>query len=414
MALSDTKIRSLSAKSRAYQVADNGGLVIEVLPTGRKVWRLRYRFNGKSQKATLGEYPAFSLAEARLWREKCRSLIAHGVSPAQKKQEEKTKQKEPTTVEAFSKRWLTDIIEKTTRQPRNVVRVINKDIIPVIGRIQLEELTTAHVQAVIDRIKLRGSDHVALLTRNVLKRMLAYAISRGIIFNNPAAAIEARYIAQATSRDVALTPEEIGILLRGIYTSGMNRRHKLALHLLILCMVRKSELIEATWDEINFVTTEWRIPAERMKMDNPHIVPLSGQALAMFEELKFLAGDSPYVFPSRNDHRHSISKTTLNAAVRTLNLNVRDFVIHDFRRTASTLLHEQGYNSDWVEKCLAHKISGVRGVYNRAEYLGQRREMLQAWADFVDAQIEEGRKVIIGRFGKAYKADTDNTDNTDS
>ncbi len=407
MALSDTKIRSLSAKSRAYQVADNGGLVIEVLPTGRKVWRLRYRFNGKSQKATLGEYPAFSLAEARLWREKCRSMIAHGVSPAQKKQEEKAKQKEPTTVEAFAKRWLTDIIEKTTRQPRNVVRVINKDIIPVIGHIQLEALTTADVQTVIDRIKLRGSDHVALLTRNVLKRMLAYAISRGIIFNNPAAAIEARYIAQATSRDVALTPQEIGILLRGIYTSGMNRRHKLALHLLILCMVRKSELIEATWDEMNFVTAEWRIPAERMKMDNPHIVPLSGQALAMFEELKFLAGDSPYVFPSRNDYRHPISKTTLNTAVRTLNLDVRDFVIHDFRRTASTLLHEQGYNSDWVEKSLVHKISGVRGVYNRAEYLGQRREMLQAWADFVDAQIEEGRKVIIGRFGKAYKADTD-------
>ncbi|HCR2995019.1 TPA: tyrosine-type recombinase/integrase [Serratia marcescens] len=407
MALSDTKLRSLAAKNRTWQVADGNGLFIEILPSGRKVWRLRYRFQGKQEKSTLGEYPAFSLAEARLWREKCRSLIAHGVSPAQKKQEEKAKQKEPTTVEAFSKRWLTDIIEKTTRQPRNVVRVINKDIIPVIGRIQLEELTTAHVQAVIDRIKLRGSDHVALLTRNVLKRMLAYAISRGIIFNNPAAAIEARYIAQATSRDVALTPEEIGILLRGIYTSGMNRRHKLALHLLILCMVRKSELIEATWDEINFVTTEWRIPAERMKMDNPHIVPLSGQALAMFEELKFLAGDSPYVFPSRNGYRHPISKTTLNAAVRTLNLNVRDFVIHDFRRTASTLLHEQGYNSDWVEKCLAHKISGVRGVYNRAEYLGQRREMLQAWADFVDAQIEEGRKVIIGRFGKAYKADTD-------
>jgi integrase len=407
MALSDTKLRSLAAKNRTWQVADGNGLFIEILPSGRKVWRLRYRFQGKQEKATLGEYPAFSLAEARLWREKCRSMIAHGVSPAQKKQEEKAKQKEPTTVEAFAKRWLTDIIEKTTRQPRNVVRVINKDIIPVIGHIQLEALTTADVQTVIDRIKLRGSDHVALLTRNVLKRMLAYAISRGIIFNNPAAAIEARYIAQATSRDVALTPQELGILLRGIYTSGMNRRHKLALHLLILCMVRKSELIEATWDEINFVTAEWRIPAERMKMDNPHIVPLSGQALAMFEELKFLAGDSPYVFPSRNDYRHPISKTTLNTAVRTLNLDVRDFVIHDFRRTASTLLHEQGYNSDWVEKYLAHKISGVRGVYNRAEYLGQRREMLQAWADFVDTQIEEGRKVIIGRFGKAYKADTD-------
>ncbi|CZV98824.1 putative integrase [Enterobacter cloacae] len=241
------------------------------------------------------------------------------------------------------------------------------------------------------------------MTRNVPKRMLAYGISWGIIFNNPSAAIETRYIAQATSRDVALTAEEIGILPRGIYTSNMNRRHKLALHLPIICMVRKSELIEATWSEVNFNALEWRIPGERMKMDNPHSVPLSKQALAMFEELKFLAGDSPYVFPSRNDHRHLISKTTLNCAVRTLDLNVRDFVIHDFRRTASTLLHEQDYNSDWVEKCLAHKIGGVHGIYNRAQYLNQRREMLQSWADFVDTQIEEGRQVVIGKFGKAYE-----------
>ncbi|TKK16737.1 integrase [Enterobacter cancerogenus] len=184
----------------------------------------------------------------------------------------------------------------------------------------------------------------------------------------------------------------------------MNRRHKLALHLLIICMVRKSELIEATWNEVNFNALERRIPGERMKMDTPHIVPLSKQALAMFAELKFLVGDSPYVFPSRNDYRRPISKTTLNCAVRTLDLNVRDFVIHDFWCTASTLLHEQGYNSDWVEKCLTHKIGGVRGVYNRAQYLNQRRKMLQSWADFVDAQIEEEWKVVIGKFGKAYES----------
>lgn len=226
---------------------------------------------------------------------------------------------------------------------------------------------------------------------------------RGIIFNNPAAAIEARYIAQATSRDVALTAEEIGILLRGIYTSNMNRRHKLALHLLIICMVRKSEMIEATWSEVNFNALEWHIPGERMKMDNPHIVPLSKQALAMFEELKFLAGDSPYVFPSRNDHRRPISKTTLNCAVRTLDLNVRDFVIHDFRRTASTLLHEQGYNSDWVEKCLAHKIGGVRGVYNRAEYLNQRREMLQSGRTLLMRRLRRGGRWLSGSLGRLMK-----------
>lgn len=403
MALSDTKLRALQPRDRPWQLADSNGLIIEILPSGRKIWRFRYRFNKKPQKVTLGEYPSFSLAEARLWREKCRAMIPHGINPAEKKKEDKLKQQNPTTVDAFSKRWITDIVEKNNKKPRNTLRVFKKDILPVIGKLEIEQLTPVHIQSVIDRVKLRGSDHVALLARNALKRMLAYAISRGIIFTNPAAAIEARYIAQASSRDVALTAEEIGILLRGIYTSNMNRRHKLALHLLILCMIRKCELIEATWDEVHFKTAEWHISADRMKMDNPHIVPLSKQALAMFEELKFLAGDSPNVFPSRNDYRRPISKTTLNCAVRTLDLNVRDFVIHDFRRTASTLLHEQGYNSDWVEKCLGHKIGGIRGVYNHAEYLPQRREMLQAWADFVDGQIEEGRAVIIGKLGKAYE-----------
>lgn len=200
-----------------------------------------------------------------------------------RKSRKKNLNRKTQTVKTFVKRWLTDIVEKSNRDPRNITRVIEKDIVPIIGKLELEELTTAHIQVVLDRIKQRGSDHVALLTRNVLKRMLAYAISRGIIFNNPAAAIEARYIAQATSRDVALTAEEIGILLRGIYTSNMNRRHKLALHLLIICMVRKSELIEATWSEVNFNALEWLIPGERMKMDNSHIVPLSKQALAIFE-----------------------------------------------------------------------------------------------------------------------------------
>ncbi len=131
MALSDTKLRTLAPRNRPWQLADHDGLVIEVLPTGRKIWRFRYRFDNKSQQITLGEYPAFSLAEARLWREKCRSLVAHGINPAQKKQEEKLKQKDPTTVKTFAKRWLTDIVEKSNRDPRNITRVIEKDIIPI-------------------------------------------------------------------------------------------------------------------------------------------------------------------------------------------------------------------------------------------------------------------------------------------
>ena len=169
-------------------------------------------------------------------------------------------------------------------------------------------------------------------------------------------------------------------------------------------MVRKGELIGARWEEIDFDKAEWLIPADRMKKDKPHLVPLSRQVVAMFEELKGLASKSPWVLPSRNTLKEPIAHSTLNQAIRSLDLGVRDFVIHDFRGTASTQLHEAGFNSDWIEKALAHEQKGVRGVYNKAEYLAQRREMLQWWADLVDAQIEEGRKVVIGRFGKAFQA----------
>jgi len=202
---------------------------------------------------------------------------------------------------------------------------------------------------------------MALQTRNVMKRLFAYAIARGKTQFNPAAAIEARFIATARSRDVALSQAEIGQLLRGIYQSSIRRPYKLALHVLILCMVRKGELIGTRWEEIDFEKAQWLIPAERMKKDKPHLVLLSKQAVAMFEELKGLAGNSPWVLPSRNTLREPIAHSTLNQAIRSLDLGIRDFVIHDFRRTASTQLHEAGFNSDWIEKALAHEQKGVSG-----------------------------------------------------
>lgn len=324
------------------------------------------------------------------------------------KTREKAKIKEKTareadTVEAFARRWYAEIAEPNNSNPRNIKRVLEKDVIPAIGAKQIADVTVTDVLAITDRIKARGADQMALQTRNVLKRLFAYAIAREKATFNPAAAIEAKFIATAKSWDVALTPDEIGKLLRAIYQSSMKRAHKLALHLLILCMVRKSELIEARWEEIDFDKAEWAIPGERMKKDKPHLVPLSRQAVAMYEELKGLASDSEWVFPSRGSLKKPIAHSTLNVAVRALEFDARNFVIHDFRRTASTHLHEAGFNSDWIEKALAHEMKGIRGVYNRAQYAEQRREMLQWWADFVDSQIEEGRKVIIGRFGKAYR-----------
>lgn len=436
MALSHTKLRNLKPADKAYQEADDGGLFVEVMPSGAKVWRLRYRLAGKQEKITLGSFPAYSQGEARSWRDDCKALANRGLSPMALKRgdpipddaapaakelaqafirnwclatREKAKAKEEAakaldTVEAFARRWYTEIVEPANSNARNIKRVLEKDVIPAIGAKQIADVTVTDVLAITDRIKARGADQMALQTRNVLKRLFAYAIAREKTQFNPAAAIEAKFIATARSRDVALTSNEIGRLLRAIYQSSMKRSHKLALHLLILCMVRKSELIEARWEEIDFENRVWAIPGERMKKDKPHLVPLSRQALAMFEELKGLASGSKWVFPSRGSLEQPIAHSTLNVAVRALEIDVRDFVIHDFRRTASTHLHEAGFNSDWIEKCLAHETKGIRGVYNRAQYAEQRREMLQWWADFVDNQIEEGRKVIIGRFGKAYQA----------
>lgn len=437
MALSDTKLRTLKPREKAFSEADGGGLSIEVLPSGKKRWGLRYRLADKQETVRLGEYPAYGLAEARRWRDDCMALAKRGLSPMALKRGDpipddaspearemaqaflkgwcwqavakvKAKQAEVAaadTVEAFAWRWYAEVVEPGNSEPRNIKRVLEKDVLPAIGQKQLPDVTPDDVLAIADAIKARGADQMALATRNVMKRLFAYAIARQKVTFNPAAAIEAKFIATAKSRDVALTPEEVGKLLRAIYQSSIKRMHKLALHLLILCMVRKGELIGARWDEIDFDKAEWAIPGERMKKDKPHLIPLSKQALAMFEELKGLASGSEWVFPSRGSLKQRIAHSTLNQAVRSLEIDVRDFVLHDFRRTASTHLHETGFNSDWIEKALAHETKGIRGVYNRAQYLEQRREMLQWWADFVDSQIDEGKNnVIIGRFGKAYRA----------
>ena len=252
--------------------------------------------------------------------------------------------------------------------------------------------------ALTDRIKKqRDADQVALQVRNVLKRIYGFAIARQVATFNPAAAIEARYIATAKSRDRALSGAEVGKSLRAVYASSMRRAHKLAIHLLILTMCRKGELVSARWEHVDFEAGEWHVP--ETKIGKPHIVVLSRQARELFEELKNLSCGSEWVLPSRSSLRRPISLSTLNVAIRALGVEIADFVLHDFRRTASTHLHESGFPSDVVERALGHLIGGVRGVYNRADYAEQRRKMLQQWADMVDVWIEGG-KVVSGRFAR--------------
>ena len=397
MPLTDTGIRALKPKEKPFQVADGGGLVLEVMPGGAKVWRMRYRPAGKPQKLTIGQYPTGGLSKARLERERVKVAISDGRSPASEKQQAKQTAREfahaDNSVESFARFWLAEVAEKSNQDPRNIRRYIEKDIVPVLGAKQLPAVTPTDVLALCDRIKKRGADQSALQVRHILKRIYAYAIARQRVQFNPAAAIEAKYIATAKSRDRALTRDEVGKLLRAVYASSMRRAHKLALHLLLLTMVRKADLIEAKWEHVDVEAGQWHIP--ETKTGKPHIVYLSTQARALFSELRELACGSPFVLPSRSSLQEPIAHSTLNVAIRALGIDIADFVLHDFRRTASTHLHEAGFPADVVEKALAHTIGGIRGVYNRAEYADQRRAMLQQWANMVDSWLNaKGAEVI--------------------
>lgn len=396
--LTDAKIRALRPTQTRFRVSDTAGLLLEVMPSGSKIWRYRYQLHGVRYPAlTIGSYPEISLAEARRQKDQWASLVARGESP--KKALAASKSEKLNTIEAFAEQWMSEQMQdKSDSYRKNVERVFRKDIFPKLGRVPLSELTPSDVMLLCDGIKARGSPKMALFSRNVLKRMYDFAIARQLANTNPAAALVARFIATEESRTRVLNSSEIGTVLRAVYASDIRRPLKISLHLLLITMARKTELTEARWDEFNLEQGIWDVPAERMKMDRPHRVYLSRQAIELLRELQKLSGLSKFLFPSsRGNFDKPISKSTLNQAIRALTIEIQHFVLHDFRRTASTHLHEQGHSSDAIEKALAHKVAGIRGVYNRAEYSSQRQFILQAWADFVDAQLLGGNVTSIFR-----------------
>lgn len=392
--LTDTKIKALKPRAERYRVSDTGGLLLEVMPSGSRIWRYRYQQYGVRQPAlTIGSYPDISLAAARRQRDAWAALVANGESPKRAVQKDKLEQL--NTVAAFAEAWIAEQLPgKSDSYQSTMRRILAKDVLPRLGGMPLREVKPADILELCDRIKSRGAPKMALLTRNVLKRMYDFAIARQLVDYNPAASLVARFIATEESRTRVLSGKEIGEVLRGVYASDIRRSLKLALHLLAITMVRKTELTNSKWEEVDLEAGVWDIPAERMKRDRPHRVYLSQQAKDLLQELRNLSGQSAYLFPSsRGAVDRPISSSTLNQAIRALTLEVQHFVLHDFRRTASTHLHEMGYPSDAIEKALAHKIPGIKGVYNRAEYAEQRRLILQAWADFIQGQVEESRIV---------------------
>lgn len=277
----------------------------------------------------------------------------------------------------------------STRDMRRSVD--ERELLPTFGQLKLQEISHEDLRAQTDRIVERGAPATAMHARELVLQIFRWAIERGQKVENPAELVRPASIARFEPRDRALTSDEIGLMYQYIERIGTTPSIRAAAKLLLLTMVRKSELTNAKWSEINFTEAVWTIPKERMKRRNPHVVFLSRQALDIFIALKTFADGSEYVLPSRYDTDLPMSSAMLNQVLTlTYRLAQKEgqplakFGPHDLRRTASTLLHEAGYNTDWIEKCLAHEQRGVRAVYNKAEYREQRTGMLQDWADMID------------------------------
>jgi integrase len=399
MALTETALKALKPKAKPYTLADERGLYVEVFPTGGVVWRFRYRLAGKQEKLTLGKYPALTLKNARIKRDEAAQAAAMGTSPAQQKQLAKVAAADATTVAEFGERFFREIVAKDRKEVKLPRRYFDKEIVPAIGAKPVRDVSTEDVRTIIWKKKDEGFDAAAAAIRGVLKRLFDYAQTAGLVSVNPVLALPMRHVHKAKSRERALSPAEVKVFLTAVFESNVRRQFKNGLHLILLTMVRKSELLLARWSQVDLEQAEWHIPAEHSKTGKPHIVFLATQSVALFKELKALAGGSELVLPGRGSLTKTFAHNSINNALK-IALQGQDipaFTIHDLRRTASTLLHENGWSSDVVEKALNHTIGGVRGVYNRAEYETQRREMLQFWADYVE-QLTRNGKVILGRF----------------
>lgn len=397
VALSVPELKALKPRTKPYIVTDREGLYVEVLPSGSIVWRYRFRLNGKREKLTIGSYPDLSLKEARKKHAELRGSVAQGQNPAREKQHAKREHAAAETFKDFAEAWLTETGHSEKWQATQKYW-LELDIYPALGGRKIKDVTAGDVLTLLDSIKKRGSPQSALRVRGIIKQVYDYAIGRQRATINPAAQIPSKVVHKPQSRSRTLSEQEIRAALEAIQASGATPQSKRALRLVLLTMVRKGELRRARWEHIDLERGEWNIP--ETKNGKAHIVYLSRQAVAIFKELKSLAGASAWALPSRHDPRNPMGETTLNAVLYGIELaklrageKWQSFTVHDLRRTASTLLHEQGFDPLVVEKALNHTVRGVAGVYNRAQYAEQRKQMLQHWADYIEA-VRSGAKVV--------------------
>ncbi|HRQ35478.1 MAG TPA: tyrosine-type recombinase/integrase [Chiayiivirga sp.] len=407
MPLTDAKIRNTKPEAKPVKLADGGGLYLEVRPTGAKLWRYRYRIAGKENVFAVGEYfndkrgGHVSLDEARTERDKARALVKQGIHPAHHRQAERlaTHAENANTFEAVAREWIAKKKSGwTAYYLRQVERFMEADVFPKIGKLPIRSVTAAHLLEIVKLIEGRGAETVAVLVRQWASAIFRYAVATLRADSDPAAALKGAIHRPKVEHHKPMTRDQIGDFVKALDGYAGYRTTVIALRLMLLTFVRTVELRGAEWSEFDLDRAEWRIPAERMKMRETHIVPLSWQAVELLRELHTYTGGRAFLFPNYRNPKACMTATTLNRALERMGFNGKDsigFSAHGFRATASTILNETGFRPDVIERQLAHaERDKTRASYNQAEYMPERRAMMQQWADMVDS-IADGANVTL-------------------
>ncbi|HCJ5817574.1 TPA: tyrosine-type recombinase/integrase, partial [Escherichia coli] len=388
MKLNARQVDAAKPREKAYKLADGAGLYLEVVPSGSRYWRMKYRFNGKEKRMAFGVYPAVSLAQARALRDDAKKKLAEGIDPSLAKKEEKLVRDVQlnNTFQAVALEWHgTKVSRWSEGYASDIIEAFNKDIFPYIGQQPVNEIKPLVLLNVLRRIESRGATEKAKKVRQRCSEVFRYAIVTGRAEYNPAADLTSAMSGHESKHYPFLTVEELPDFFKALAGYTGSPLVVLAARLLILTGVRTGELRGAFWSEFDLEKAVWEIPAERMKMKRPHLVPLSSQALEIVQQLKVMSGQYPLVFPGRNDPRKTMSEASINQVFKRIGYTGR-VTGHGFRHTMSTILHEEGFNTAWIETQLAHvDKNAIRGTYNHALYLEGRREMMQWYADYINA-----------------------------
>lgn len=391
MSLCDLDCRHARAKEKAYRLTDAGGLYLDVMPSGKRIWRYRYKFFGKEKLLTIGPYPTTSLVKAREKRDNARQSLEAGVDPSQQKQDEKklARFKNAQTFEAVAREWhAKNIGTWTPNYGKHVLNRLQQNMFPMIGHLPVANLTVQHILTALRKIEGRERYDLAYRVLQVVGQIMRYAVITGRVERDITSDLKGALKKYKKGHFAAISPDELPQFLQMLETNDARlfKQTKLAIKLILLTFVRTSELIQATWSEFDLERAQWVIPAERMKMRIEHRVPLSRQTISILKQLQELYGKTGYILPSVVRRNKPISNNTILKALERLGYH-KVMTGHGFRALAMSAIKEKlGYRHEVVDRQLAHQPKNqVDQAYDRAQFLAERTTMMQEWADYIDA-----------------------------